>query len=327
MAKKSAIGSERFRGNRNYSRHLRELLNDMSQSRMAALCQIDKSVLEKLENINPNTKMTRQTAQTAVDAFNLLFNDKKYWTHEPMLVTFEELCTRVQAEAPLSRETEQAGGEMPEPHPDGVDQVAPPDTSFDGLSSGEPRTTSLEIPLAFSIAPIPGVGANFRPDPSIPYDDEDVAYCFMGQFHLRALQDCEIYQILMHVVREGRYPLVGCPGRSSYSHGPDTDGRSGSIKFNGENCYLDGNYHLHKFITISRGSLSSLATSRYCKPARYPDERGTSSIWYWIDNPEQILELRYIRDGINFSESHHFYFPEHILTFQKASVRRLSEGP
>ena len=293
MARNTGLGSQRYRGNREYSRHLRKILGDISQSRMAAECGFDKSLLEKLESDNQDVRLARETVRTLVEAFNEMFNSKKYWQHEHLLVTFEQLCTPIQVETSPPCKPEPVGDEV----------------------------------LTFSITTIPGVGANFRPDPSIPYDDEHAAYCFMGQFHLRALHDCEVYQILMHVVREGRCPLTGSPGRSEYSLVPDEEGRSGSIKLNGENRYLDRNYHLYKVISMSKGSLYSLATSRYCKAARYPNEIRTSSIWYWIDEPEQILEIRYIREGIIFTELHHFYFPERVLTFQKATIRRLSGSP
>lgn len=293
MTKSAGLGIERYRGNRNRSRYLRKILGNISQNRMSQECHFDKSLLEKIESQDSNLRVRKETIQTVVDAFNELIRSKKYWELEPFLVTFEELSTLVEVEDLPSRNLEL-------------------------------KPISDEV-LALSITTIPGVGSNFKPNPDHNYSgDPPATYRFMGKFHLRALQDCEVYQIQMHVVREGRYALAGCLGRLDYSHGADIEGRFGSLKINGEYCYLDGNYHLHKIVKFTKGSLSSLSISVCCKPAIYKDEMDTASLWYWIDAPEQILEVSYIRNGINFLESHHFHFSEDLLTFQKATIRRLS---
>jgi len=90
---------------------------------------------------------------------------------------------------------------------------------------------------------------------------------------------------------------------------PGTDGKIGFVTIDGEKHYVDANYNFVKLLRYKAGQKLIVSIRRWCRAVGLSrDDPATGSLWYWLDDLTQILQLGYSHDGTNYVEQHHFSF-------------------
>lgn len=168
----------------------------------------------------------------------------------------------------------------------------------------------LDAP-AFKVAPSPNTGANWKPDPA--HLDEDKGYQFRGHFEVEATLDCDVRSISLHVMRNGHLAICAGPGKASYYNGslPNLDGKFRFVTIDGDKHFVDANYNFVRLLRYKAGQKSIVSIGRWCRAIGISrNEPATDSLWYWIEEPTQLLRLEYSYNGLNYAEEHHFTFKD-----------------
>ncbi len=89
----------------------------------------------------------------------------------------------------------------------------------------------------------------------------------------------------------------------------------------GEEYFIDANHKFAKLYRYSRGHRFVFHIGCWCR-ARGGGESDTGSLWYWLDNPTQIISIEYDHQGNSYAEDHHFVFKDYVTMVLKDVIFR-----
>lgn len=192
------------------------------------------------------------------------------------------------------------------------------------LATSEPAVPSSLTAAAFNIVPTPRTGANFRPDPSSI--DEEKGYLFQGHFEGEADIDCDIRGIYLYVERNDHQPLCAAPGKASYYNGylPQMEGKFGFVTIDGERHYTDANDGFLRLFRFKAGQKIIFTIGRWCRAILLSkDDPRTGTLWYWIDDPTEVIAIEYSYKNVSYIERHSFGFEDGSKVFREKTLRKL----
>jgi hypothetical protein len=162
-----------------------------------------------------------------------------------------------------------------------------------------------------------------HPDPSSL--DEEKGYHFTGHFEAEADIDCDVRSISLHVMRDDHLAICAGPGKTSYYNGhlPNMEGKFGFVTIDGDRHYVDANYKFVRLFRHKAGQKFIFTIGRWCRAIGISrGEPATESLWYWIEDPTQIIVVEYSYHGMNYAEDHYFVFNNGVdKVLQKAVLR------